>query len=188
MDNNSRQELENLINKIGSADANHSKLAPDPDFTGRSIQAVFNHFLALRDEDESIQPFYLIVADRADFKEEGVLGVCLDCNNEGNGDVGVARCLVDMADSWGADFYYGLAPWEQMRDEEYIEFGGDHEEEHPDFNPIYDECPGPVQLRSMYGCYSLVEQGLRTRVFHVKMNMADDHSCAYQSHVGSSVA
>ncbi|KAF3051718.1 hypothetical protein E8E11_005058 [Didymella keratinophila] len=75
LDNSTRQELERLVNKIGSGDATHSKLAPSPDFDGRSLRDVYDHFITSRENDESIQPFYFIVADKFDFREEGVLGV-----------------------------------------------------------------------------------------------------------------
>lgn len=153
-DDSARQRLEKLVNKVGSGDATHSKLAPSPDFTGRSLRDIYDHFITFRENDESTQPFYFIVADKADFRDEGVLCVCLDIYNEGDGEVGVARCPVDMADCWGAGFYYGLSEWEEMQDAEQTEYGPeeDHEKE-------YDTRCGPIRLRSMYGWYSLVEKG-----------------------------
>lgn len=162
MDHATRQGLVKRINNIGSEDANHSKLAPDPDFTGRSLRDVYEHFITLRDEDESIQPFYFIVADKVNFEEEGVLGVCLECNNEGDGSVGVARCPVDEADGWGADFYYGFVEWEEMLEAEELEYGLEEDPEKE-----YDTRPGPVRLRGMYGWYSLVEKGTFNARFKV---------------------
>lgn len=189
MDHSSRQDLEKLINKAGSGDASHSRLAPTPDFSDRSLRDVYDHFLTLRDEDESIQPFYFIVADKANFGEEGVLGVCLDCNNEGDGDLGVARCPVDMADGWGADFYYGLADWEDMKDAEQAEYGSEDDEQGLDPDQGYDARPGPIQLRSMYGWYSLVEKGQLTPLCLPKRPLcADGLSRAHQPYVGPLVA
>lgn len=95
--------LSALENAINSSPSGHSvcKLAPAPDFSSAfSVREVFNAFIALREEDESVQPFYFVVADRADFGKEGVLGVCLDAGQDGEGDVGVARCGVEWAGDW----------------------------------------------------------------------------------------
>ncbi|KAF3040542.1 hypothetical protein E8E12_008934 [Didymella heteroderae] len=184
MDKRSRQRLEKLINRVGSGDANHSKLAPTPDFTGCSLRDMCNHFIAVRESDESVQPFYFIVTDNANFQTEGVLGICLDCNNGGDGDVGVARCPVDMVDGRGAGLYYGLAEWEETQEAEQLEYGPDQDPEQE-----RDTRPGPVQLRSTYGSYSLVEKG-ELAVLHLRsLSMgADSLSCTYQSNVGFVVA
>ncbi|KAG9203773.1 hypothetical protein G6514_002388 [Epicoccum nigrum] len=88
-----RIALENAINASPSA-LSVCKLAPAPDFSSApSLRQVFDAFLALREEDESVRPFYFIVANRADFGKEGVLGVCLDVSQDGEGDVGVARVI-----------------------------------------------------------------------------------------------
>lgn len=175
MDDSTRQGLERSINKVDSGDATHSKLAPLPDFTGRPLRDVYDHFITLRENDESIQPFYFIVADEVDFKEEGVLVVCLDRHNEGDGEVGVARCPVDMADWWGAGFYYDLSQWEELQEAEQVEYGPleDPEKE-------YDTRPGPIRLRSMYGWYSLVEKGKPIRFSSSHRTLeTDDHSRAH---------
>ncbi len=112
-----REKLERLVNS-GSSSSMHSKLAPTPDFSDQSLRNIYEHFLELRELNDSIQPFYFIVADRVDFVKEGVLGICLDCSQGGDFDVGVARCRVDMADSWGAQFHNGLVDWEEMKEAE----------------------------------------------------------------------
>lgn len=176
MDHDALQALVNSINKLDSGDANHSKLAPQPNFTGCSLREVYEHFIAHRERDETVQPLYFIVVDAADFQTEGVLGIYLGCceADEGgdprsdiDGDievgvgVGVARCPVDRADGWGADFYYGLATWAEMRGEEEVEYESKEEEEE---DKEYDTRPGPIRLRGMYGLYSLVPKGKSQRL------------------------
>ncbi|KAF2628789.1 hypothetical protein BU25DRAFT_420733 [Macroventuria anomochaeta] len=86
----SRQQLEALIN-AGDSGSYSSKLALTPDSSNLLLRDANGHFNALQDQNDTIQPFYFIIADRTDFREEGMLGVCLDCS-QGEGDVGVAGC------------------------------------------------------------------------------------------------
>jgi hypothetical protein len=96
-----------------------------------------------------------------------VLGVCLDCAHDGSGEIGVARCSVDRADGWGADFYYGLGTWGEMVEEEEIEYGdgregGEGDDEELDVEVDKEESEmneGPVRVRGMFGVYSLVQEG-----------------------------
>jgi hypothetical protein len=83
------------------------------------VRDVFDAFLALREEDQSVQPFYFVVADRADFGKEGVLGVCLDVGQEGEGDVGVARCNVEWAGEWGEQMLAGVVGFDEMKECEF---------------------------------------------------------------------
>ena len=97
--------------------------------------------------------------------------------------MGVARCPVDMADSWGAGFYYGLSEWEDMLEAEQEEYGP---EEDPEME--YDTRPGPIRLRGMYGWYSLVEKGKPARFTSSRKPLETYNlSRAHQRNVGSRV-
>lgn len=146
-------KVEKLINRAGPGDATHSKLAPSPDFSVRSLRDIYDHFISLRENDESTQQFYFIVADRAKFTDEGVLYVCLDICNERNGEVGVARCPVDMADWRGAGLYYRFWECREMQEAANIEFSPREDPEKQ-----YDTQSEATWLRTIYRCYSLVEK------------------------------
>lgn len=163
------QELGDLINSDPSG-CSASKLAPSPDFTNRSVRDVYDSFLTLREEDDTIQPFFFIVADRSEFEEGGVLGVCLDCSQEGEGDVGVVRCDAEWADSYGAQLVEGMVSWEELK--EYEAARGDEyervrsmgvEERHAHEAGKYGWEAGTstVRVRDIYGWYSLVQNGER---------------------------
>ncbi|KAJ8113409.1 hypothetical protein OPT61_g4457 [Boeremia exigua] len=160
-----RQKLATLINSADASSLN-SKLAPTPDFTGRSLLNVYDHFLELREVDATIQPFYFIVADCVDFEQDGVLGVCLRSSQDEDFDVGVARCGVGMADSWGAQFCNGLADWEEMKEaeaDEWVEAEEvDPEQRHADEAAKYGWVAQIYALRdrTVYGWYSLVEKAV----------------------------
>src|SRR5690242_6161169 len=167
--------LHELLLRINtsSSSSQNSVLAPAPDFTGRPLRDVYDHFVTLREQDETVYPFYFIVADRTDFLSKGVLGICLDCSlGEGEvADVGVARCEVDLADSWGADFYNKIADWVEMKDEETMVWGEDGagaesedvdpEQKHADEATKYgwDVRTSIILERNVYAWYSLVEKG-----------------------------
>lgn len=161
-------DLQDCVNSSTSG-FEDSKLAPAPDFTNRSVREVYDHFLALREQDDTIQPFYFIVADRTDFINEGVLGVCLDCSQEGECDVGVARCSVDWAGDWGVQIAEGAAGFDEMKEHEEAVWGGDdeggrdlgpeekHAHEATKFG--WEVGNGGIRDRTMFGWYSLVEKG-----------------------------
>ncbi|KAJ4989754.1 hypothetical protein SVAN01_04784 [Stagonosporopsis vannaccii] len=176
--------LDELLACINASDGSppYSKLAPTPDFSNRPLRDVYDHFVSLREQDETVYPFYFIVADRVDFAEKGVLGVCLDCSQgeSEDADVGVARCGIDMSNSWGTSFYHGIAGWEEMRESEMLEWGedddgarnGETEDVEPeDVDPEqkhadaaakwgWDVRTSIIKERDVYAWYSLVEKAL----------------------------
>jgi hypothetical protein len=90
--------------------------------------------------------------------------------------MGVARCPVGMADSWGAGFYYGLSEWEDMLEAEQEEYGLEVDPEKG-----YDRRPGPIRLGGMYGWYGLVEKGKPPRFPPSRRPLeTDNSSCAYR--------
>ena len=132
------------------------------------MREIFDAFLVLREEDESVQPFYFIIADRVDFGKEGVLGVCLDVSQEGEGDVGVARCDVEMAGDWGMQILEGVVGFEEMKEFEAANWDGEIQGEDlgPEARHAQKAAEEGWQVgnhapreRTMYGWYSLVEKG-----------------------------
>ena len=120
--------LQKLQTDLNSAELSNGecKLAPQPDFSGRLLRDVYDYHLRIRDEDQSIHPLYFIVADQADWTDKGALVTFLACNVDGEENrVGVGRCGVDMADSWGANLSVGNQDWMDLKEEEESEWGGE---------------------------------------------------------------
>lgn len=160
-------ELETLINSR-TPDLSTSKLAPTADFSNHSLRTIYDHFLTLRSSNPTIQPLYFIVADRSDFEQGGVLGVCLDCSQEGDCDVGVIRCSAEEADSYGGQLVEGMVGWDELK--EYETALGDKyerlqsmgvDERHAYEAEKHGWVAGTyaVQTRDVYGWYSLVQKG-----------------------------
>ena len=111
-----------------------------------------------------MQPFYFVVADRADFGNEGVLGVCLDVEQEGEGDVDVARCSVKWAGEWGVQMLEGVVGFEEMKESEGAVWDGG--ERGPEARHAQKAAGEGWEVgnhmpkdRTVYGWYSLVEKG-----------------------------
>ncbi|KAF2128713.1 hypothetical protein P153DRAFT_404995 [Dothidotthia symphoricarpi CBS 119687] len=173
-----RHQLEASINS-GEYSGKSSKLAPQPDFSNRSLRDVYNYHIHLRDEDDSIHPFYFIVADRVSLPEDGVLVVHLNSSMDEEDVVGVGRCGVDMADTWGGNLDIGNQDWLDLKEMEYEEWGGDnpYEDDSKDdavTHEVGESSPGILTSRTataqglsssggttkmVYGWYSLVEKG-----------------------------
>jgi hypothetical protein len=89
-------------------DSQHSILATQPDFSGRTLRDIYDHHIEASKEDNEMHPYLFIVADQVDWDTEGVLLVYVHADralgrpNEPNDDyentVGVLRCGVEMAD------------------------------------------------------------------------------------------
>ncbi|KAK0638158.1 hypothetical protein DIS24_g10107 [Lasiodiplodia hormozganensis] len=147
--------LQALEAKLNSAEyaAGTCKLAPQPSFLGRPLRDVFDYHVRVRDEDTTIHPLYFIVAVYADYKTDGVIVVHL---NTGQGEqedrVDKARCAVDMAASWGMNFGIGNMDWEDLKEEEQDNYGGDQ----PTTLPSQPSQPAPTTVRWQYSCWSLV--------------------------------
>lgn len=168
-----RQQLEESIN-TDETSTGSSKLAPQPDFSGRSLRDVYDYFIHLRDQDDTIHPLYFIVADQEDFSRNGVVVVLLNSSQDEEDIVGVGRCSSVEADSWGANIDIGNQDWLDLKEEEAVEWGGDDPYGNDDDND--GDKPGvgattsqgttvqsPTTLteprKKVYGWYSLVERG-----------------------------
>jgi hypothetical protein len=119
-----RQQLEESIN-TGELSTGRSKLAPQPDFSGRSLRDVYNCFIHLRDQDDTIHPLYFIVADQENFDRNGVLVVLLNSGQHEDDIIGVGRCSNVEADSWGANIEIGNQGWFDLKELETSEWGGE---------------------------------------------------------------
>ncbi|KAK7745584.1 hypothetical protein SLS62_009761 [Diatrype stigma] len=91
-----------------------------------TLRDVYEHHVRARDADPSVHPLYFVVADRADWRAEGLLAVHLDCGyGEEEDRVGVGRCGVDWADSWGVNLDIGNMDWMDLKEMEEQEWGGE---------------------------------------------------------------
>ncbi|CAD0021443.1 unnamed protein product [Aureobasidium pullulans] len=103
-------------------------LAPSPDFADRTIRDVYDyHIEAAKQDDNSMHPHFFIVADKEDWKKNGVLVVYLlvdrSLHSEGDGDedgfefvVGVGRCSVDEADCVGCNLDIANVGWDELKE------------------------------------------------------------------------
>ena len=151
-----QQQLQNLQTDLNSAEESTGgcKLAPQPDFSGRLLRDVYDYHIRIRDEDQSVHPLYFIVADQADWTNKGILAIDLACNFDGEEDrVGVGRCSVDMAESWGANLNIGNLDWMDLKEQEERDWGG--EDPYADY-PTAEQY-GVEKLK--FGWYSLAEKG-----------------------------
>lgn len=93
---------------------------------GSTLRDVYDYHVKARDEDVTVHPLYFVVADRADWKKEGLLAVHLDCGyGEEEDRVGVGRCGVDWAGSWGVNLDIGNMDWVDLKEMEEQEWGGE---------------------------------------------------------------
>ena len=135
---------------------------------------MYDYFIHLRDQDDTIHPLYFIVADQEDFSRNGVVVVLLNSSQDEEDIVGVGRCSNVEADSWGANIDIGNQDWLDLKEKEAVEWGGDDPYGNDDDND--GDKPGvgattsqgttvqsPTTLteprKKVYGWYSLVERG-----------------------------
>lgn len=91
-----------------------------------TLRDVYEHHVRARDSDPRAHPLYFVVADREDWRAGGLLAVHLDCGYGGEEDrVGVGRCGVDWADSWGVNLDIGNMDWMDLKEMEEEEWGGE---------------------------------------------------------------
>ncbi|KAF7682225.1 hypothetical protein GT037_001201 [Alternaria burnsii] len=174
LDVSARQQLEESINTEETS-TGRSKLAPQPDFSGRSLRDVYDCFIHLRDQDDTIHPLYFIVADQEDFSRNGVVVVLLNSSQDEEDIVGVGRCSNVEADSWGANIDIGNQDWLDLKEQEAAEWGGDDPYGNDDDNDGDKLGVGattsqgttvqsPTTLteprKKVYGWYSLVERAV----------------------------
>lgn len=133
-------KLQELIDDINNAEdsTSSSRLAPDPDFSGQSLRDIYDYHTRIRDEDETIHPCYLIVADQDDWKTNGVLMVYTAVETDASDPayvVGVGRCGWDWADSCGANLDIANMDWIDFKEVERDEWGGEDPYENKRYFP-----------------------------------------------------
>lgn len=117
------QELEDALNADDQEELS-CKLAPNPDFSEKTLRDVYDHYVAVRDTEDyaEMNPTCFIVADQLDWTTKGVLLVNLGVwgdgdENDVNG-VDVARCGVDEAGSWLINLEIANMDWSECKDAE----------------------------------------------------------------------
>jgi hypothetical protein len=119
----------------GNMSTDQCILATQPDFSGRTLRDIYDHHIEASKEDNEMHPHLFIVADQDDWDINGVLliyvyaGRALDPPDEPNDDYettpGVLRCGVDMADCNCCNLEIANIGWDEMKEEEEREWGGE---------------------------------------------------------------
>ncbi|RYP17300.1 hypothetical protein DL765_004591 [Monosporascus sp. GIB2] len=136
LDGEALERLERDINSAAEPEGTGSSVlspaARSGEHAGRPLRDVYEYHLRARDagedadEKSTVHPLYFVVADKADWKREGLLAVHLDCRYDEEQDrVGVGRCGVDWADSWGVNLDVVNMDWMDLKQAEHEEWGGD---------------------------------------------------------------
>lgn len=151
--------LNALQDELNSAHlaADTCKLAPKPNFSGRTLRDVYDYHIYARDEDMSIHPLFFIVATDVDYKKKGVTIVHLDTFQDEQADrVDKGNCSVDMAASWGMNIDIGNMAWEDLKEEEEQRSGQEVKQRGAPSDVTQREQPTP---NWQYAWWGLVENG-----------------------------
>ncbi|THZ34048.1 hypothetical protein D6C88_10497 [Aureobasidium pullulans] len=102
------------------------------DFQPRTLREAFDHHSRVRDEDETIHPYFFIAVEKE--SSDSVLVVYLKAPGaDGHHVVGVNRCAMWEADLVGANLDVGNIDWIEYKEAEEEKFGS----ESPYTNPRY---------------------------------------------------
>lgn len=130
LENSQRQQL--LADLHSDEDSNQScRLAPD-EFQNNTLRDVYDYHIRARDEDDSIHPFYFIVADQPDWNNAGILIVDLNVltdRKEPSNVIGVSRGSVSGplgAESMGMNLDIGNIEWTDVKHNEHNDWNGEH--------------------------------------------------------------
>lgn len=164
LENSQRQRL--LADLHSDEDSNQScRLAPD-EFQNTLLRDVYNYHIRARDEDDSVHPFYFIVADQPDWDIAGVLMVYLKVLTDRkvpSNVIGVSRGSVRGplgAESMGMNLDVGNIEWTDVKQTEHNQWNG----EDPFTNQRYfangpRTAITPTYHSTIYAWYSLVRKG-----------------------------
>ncbi|THX11011.1 hypothetical protein D6D13_05017 [Aureobasidium pullulans] len=134
------------------------------DFQPRSLREAYDHHSRVRDEDETIHPYFFIAVEKA--SSDSVLVVYLKAPGaDGHHVVGVSRCAIGEADLVGANLDVGNIDWIEYKEAEEEKFGS----ESPYTNPRYfskdprvpREDDSTTSENCVYAWFSLVSRPLR---------------------------
>lgn len=66
--------LEHLVDELNAASllGDDFRLVQTPVFVGRTLRDIYDYHLRVRKEDDSIHPYFFIVADQEDWDDKGV--------------------------------------------------------------------------------------------------------------------
>ncbi|KAI0597281.1 hypothetical protein F4775DRAFT_561453 [Biscogniauxia sp. FL1348] len=164
-----QSDLDALVGRLNSAQdiqPGTCKPAPQFDFSrpSSSLQHVYDYHIGLRDRDRSVHPLYFIVAISTDWDRDGVLIVHLDTGLGGQPDrTGMARCSVNWAASWGLNLDIGNMAWEDLKEDEQIDWGdraiGTEEASAPDSQSAQPTNPQEAP-RNQYASFAVVPTAL----------------------------
>ena len=102
------------------------------DFQPRTLREAFDHHSRVRDEDETIHPYFFIAVEKE--SSDSVLVVYLKAPGaDGHHVVGVNRCAIGEADLVGPNLDVGNIDWIEYKEAEEEKFGS----ESPYTNPRY---------------------------------------------------
>ncbi|KAH0008174.1 hypothetical protein KCU78_g11380, partial [Aureobasidium melanogenum] len=143
LDHDGQQRFLKDLN-TGDMTTSNCILAPQSDFSGRTLRDIYDHHIeASKEDDNEMHPHLFIVADQEDWHTKGVLVVYLHAGREMNkhdsedfeceSTVGVLRCGIDMADCVCCNLEIANVDWTEYKEEEEQEWGG----EDPYTNPRY---------------------------------------------------
>lgn len=134
------QLLQDLNDNEENCGPGNCQVGHQPNLSDHTLLDVYKHHLAIREEHQDYHPDYFIVVDMPDWKESGLLFVCLTVvNNRDETVVGVTRCAVDMAHSIGANLSIVNMDWMDYKEMEQEEWGGENPYENPRYHVQEEE-------------------------------------------------
>ncbi|KAI5925835.1 hypothetical protein F4810DRAFT_658490 [Camillea tinctor] len=166
-----KDDLDVLVNRLNNAAdimPGTCKLAPKFDFSqpSSSLRQVYDYHIRLRDQDHSAHPLYFIVAISADSCKDDVLIVHLNTGLKGQCDhIGIARCSIDWAASWGLNLDIGNMSWEDLKEEEENDWGDRAIRSVEDLASAPASAPVQSTIREVphhqYASFAVVPQALK---------------------------
>lgn len=161
-----------------------SKLAPGS-YAGNSVRDVYQQHIDIRDREPKAHPTIFIIADRADWKTDGVLVLNLEARTEEKYPrhvIGVVRIAVSGA--LGAELIclnleIGNMTWTDVKNTEVTEFGGEDPLSNRRYYPVDPRTAETPEFDSVvYAWYSIARRGAQTcNVLRIKMTIADPRHC-----------
>lgn len=159
LDSAGLRRLEHDVNTLEDSTGN-SFLAPQADFSGRSLRNIYDYHVKMREEDFGIHPLYFIVADQEDWINKGVLVVLLMVGTDSPEHVvGVSRCSISNADLYGANLDVGNLDWMDIKESEEQDWNGDDPYANRRYYPRDPREPRTPVEGWRYGWYSVVQKG-----------------------------
>lgn len=94
------------------------------DFQGRTLREAFDHYVRVRDGDETVHPDFFVVFEKK--SSDSVLVVYLKAPGaDGEFTVGVSRCVIGEANLMSANLDVGNIDWIEYKEAEEEKFGAE---------------------------------------------------------------